>query len=68
MYGVERCCGSFLSLVATACRGSREPYVKLTLEQKAVIRRRVSEHGVRAAIRYFSNGFNDIELKETTVH
>ena len=36
------------------CRGFREPYVKLTPEQTAVIGRRAAEHDVTAAIRYFS--------------
>ena len=49
------------------CHGSREPYVKLTPEQMAVIGRRAAEHGVTAAIWYFSKRFDNIELKETTI-
>ena len=37
---------------------SREPYLKLTPSQRA------AEHGVTATIRYFSQRFQDIELKE----
>ena len=33
---------------------SREPYIKLTPEQKALIGHRAAEHGVTATIRYYS--------------
>ena len=48
-------------------RGSRNPYLKLTPAQKATVGKRATEHGVTAAIRYFSPRFPDLELKETTV-
>ena len=46
---------------------SREPYVKLTPEQKALIGRRAAEHGVTATIRYYSKRCEDTKLKEATV-
>ena len=48
-------------------RRSREPYTKLTPEQKAVIGRRAAEHGITATIRHFSKRYDNMELKETTV-
>ena len=48
-------------------QGSRNPYLKLTPAQKAIVGKRAAEHGVTAAIRYFSPRFPDLELKETTV-
>ncbi len=54
---------------STAAGGTRprEPYIKLTPVQKAMIGRRAAEHGVTATIRYISKQYEDIDLKETTV-
>ena len=46
---------------------TRESYIKLTPEQKAIIGRRAAGHGVTAAIRYFSKRYDDLPLKEPTV-
>ena len=52
---------SVRSKVEKKVRRSRQPYLKLTPLQRA------AEHGVTPTICYFSQRFQDIELKKTTV-
>ena len=54
--------------LATKSFSKRGPYLKLTPEKKADIGKYAAEHGIVAAIRYFSKDFPDSTLKETTVH
>ena len=44
---------------------SRGPYVKITAEQRAVIGKRAAEHGIAAAIRFYTKFDN---LKESRMH
>ena len=45
---------------------SRGPYPKLTAKQRAVIGKRVAEHGVAVTIRFYVKEFPN--LKESSVH
>ena len=56
------------SQAKSSTRGStkRDPYLKVTSEQKAIVAKYAAEHGVARAIRKFSKEFGST-LKESTI-
>ena len=46
----------------------RQPYLKISPEQKAIIVRYVANHGIVNAIRQFSKDFPENSLKESMIH
>ena len=45
----------------------RDPYVKFTSSQRALIGKRAAEHSVTSSIRHFNKKYPEFSLKETTV-
>ena len=56
-----------VSNVITDSGGKRNPYLKLTPEQKATIGKYAAENGIVSAIRHFKGEFPGDSLKESTI-
>ena len=57
-----------VTAVLCADPAKRQPYLKISPEQKAIIARYAANHGIVNAIRQFSKDFPENSLKESTIH
>ena len=67
MYAAIEEANKEVTAVLCADPAKRQPYLKISPEQKAIIARYAANHGIVNAIRQFSKDFPESSLKESTI-